>query len=62
MAGEDDGGAMSSAYWIVGSDARMRVSSPISPSFSGTLKSTRTKTRLPFEIEIPDRELHRRLG
>ena len=38
----------SSAYWIVGSDARMRVSSPITPFFSGTLKSTRTKTRRSF--------------
>ncbi len=32
---------------IVGSAARMRVSSRISPSSSGTLKSTRTSTRLP---------------
>ena len=38
----------SSAYLMVGSDARMRVSSPITPFFSGTLKSTRTKTRLPL--------------
>ena len=35
----------------------MRVSSPITPSLIGTLKSTRMKTRLPVEIEIPDREL-----
>ena len=32
---------------IVGSAARMRVSSAIEPSSSGTLKSTRTSTRLP---------------
>ena len=37
----------SSAYWIVGSDERMRVSSPITPFLIGTLKSTRTKTRRP---------------
>src|SRR4051812_24623689 len=38
----------SSAYRTVGSDARSRVSSPIFPSFTGTLKSTRMKTRLPL--------------
>src|ERR1051326_7249587 len=32
---------------MVGSDARMRVSSSTRPSARGTLKSTRTKTRLP---------------
>src|SRR5687768_18480758 len=37
----------SSACWMVGSDARMRVSSPMTPPLSGTLKSTRTKTRRP---------------
>ena len=37
----------SSAYRIVGSEARMRVSSPIAPFLIGTLKSTRMKTRLP---------------
>src|SRR6266511_484200 len=36
------------AYWIVGSAARMRASSVTRPcSSSGTLKSTRMKTRLP---------------
>ena len=38
----------SSAYWIVGSDDWIRVSSPITPFLSGTLKSTRMKTRLPL--------------
>ena len=38
----------SSACLIVGSDARMRVSSPMTPPFSGTLKSTRMKTRSPL--------------
>ena len=38
----------SMAYLIVGSDARIRVSSLITPPFSGTLKSTRMKTRLPL--------------
>ena len=33
---------------MVGSDARMRVSSPMTPFLSGTLKSTRTNTRRPF--------------
>ena len=33
---------------IVGSAARMRVSSATAPSSSGTLKSTRTRTRLPL--------------
>src|SRR5690606_9640565 len=33
---------------MVGMAARMRLSSVISPSFNGTLKSTRTRTRLPF--------------
>ena len=37
----------SSAYLIVGSEARMRVSSPMTPFSSGTLKSTRTNTRRP---------------
>ena len=37
----------SRSHSIVGSAARMRVSSVISPSCSGTLKSTRTRTRLP---------------
>src|SRR5262245_59467883 len=32
---------------MVGSVARMRVSSPMTPPLSGTLKSTRTNTRLP---------------
>src|SRR6516164_1606435 len=32
---------------MVGSVARIRVSSPITPSLSGTLKSTRMNTRLP---------------
>src|SRR5262245_3560757 len=32
---------------MVGSVARMRVSSPMMPSFRGTLKSTRMNTRLP---------------
>ena len=40
----------SSAYLIVGSDARMRVSSPMTPPLSGTLKSTRMKTRRPFRL------------
>ena len=45
---QNDGCApCSSACWIVGSDARMRVSSPIFPFLIGTLKSTRMKTRLP---------------
>src|SRR5258708_13978590 len=34
---------------IVGKAAVMRVSSVILPSSSGTLKSTRTRTRLPFK-------------
>jgi hypothetical protein len=37
----------SSAYSIVGSDSRIRVSSPMTPFFSGTLKSTRMNTRRP---------------
>ena len=40
----------SSAYLIVGSDSRMRVSSPMTPPLSGTLKSTRMKTRRPFRL------------
>ena len=40
----------SSAYAIVGSDSRMRVSSPMTPPLSGTLKSTRMKTRRPFTL------------
>jgi hypothetical protein len=40
-------GACVSTYSIVGSDARMRVSSVMAPFLSGTLKSTRMKTRLP---------------
>src|SRR5687767_7481665 len=32
---------------MVGRDARMRVSSPMTPFLSGTLKSTRTNTRRP---------------
>ena len=36
------------AYLIVGSEALIRVSSLITPPFSGTLKSTRMKTRLPL--------------
>ena len=35
------------SFWMVGSAARMRVSSVTAPSFTGTLKSTRTSTRLP---------------
>jgi len=38
----------SSAYLIVGKAARIRVSSVILPCSIGTLKSTRMKTRLPF--------------
>jgi hypothetical protein len=34
-------------YTIVGTAARMRASSTTLPSSIGTLKSTRTKTRLP---------------
>ena len=37
----------STSFWMVGSAARMRVSSVTAPSFTGTLKSTRTSTRLP---------------
>ncbi len=37
----------SSAYSMVGSDARIRVSSPITPFFNGTLKSTRMNARFP---------------
>ena len=37
----------SSSAWIVGSAARMRVSSVTRPLSSGTLKSTRTSARLP---------------
>ena len=37
----------SSSCLIVGSEARMRVSSVIAPFLIGTLKSTRTKTFLP---------------
>ena len=38
---------LSSAYLIVGSEALIRVSSPITPFLIGTLKSTRMKTRFP---------------
>ena len=38
---------LSSAYRIVGTDARMRVSSVTTPFSSGTLKSTRMNTRRP---------------
>ena len=48
---------------MVGMAARMRVSSLTLPSSMGTLKSTRTRTRLPCGIEVPDRELvHGRLS
>ena len=40
----------SMSFWIVGSAARMRVSSVTTPSLTGTLKSTRTRTRLPFTL------------
>ena len=36
-----------SMYFKVGSAAVIRVSSPMTPSLIGTLKSTRTSTRLP---------------
>ena len=39
---------LSSRYVIVGSDARIRVSSVIAPFLIGTLKSTRTKARRPL--------------
>ena len=39
---------------MVGRAARMRVSSVTCPSSSGTLKSTRTKTRLPDGVEVAD--------
>ena len=39
-----------SAYSMVGSVSRMRVSSVTRPSSSGTLKSTRIKTRLPCSV------------
>ena len=42
---------------MVGSAARMRESSVTLPSSSGTLKSTRTKTRLPDGVEVADGEL-----
>ena len=45
----------SRSHSIVGSAARMRVSSVISPSCSGTLKSTRTRTRLPSTVEVVER-------
>src|SRR5581483_4779743 len=35
---------------MVGSASRRRVSSPTWPSFIGTLKSTRTKTRVPRRL------------
>jgi hypothetical protein len=38
----------SSACVIVGSEARILVSSPMTPFLSGTLKSTRTNTRRSF--------------
>ena len=44
----------SSAYWIVGRDARMRVSSEIRPSLIGTLKSTRMNAFLPESFEVRD--------
>ena len=48
VAGQDDRGARAGgAALIVGMAARMRESSVTLPSASGTLKSTRTKTRLP---------------
>src|SRR3546814_10671853 len=36
-----------SAMRMAGTDARIRVSSVIAPSFNGTFKSERMKTRLP---------------
>ena len=39
---------------IVGSAARMRVSSATRPPSSGTLKSTRTSTRLPADLGVAD--------
>ncbi|CAB4958190.1 unannotated protein [freshwater metagenome] len=35
-------------YWIVGRDARIRPSSAITPSLIGTLRSQRSKARLPL--------------
>jgi len=52
-----------SSALIVGSAATIRLSSVILPSSSGTLKSTRTKTRLAGGVQVADRELvHRYLG
>ena len=54
MAREHDRRAVRRAR--TGSSAATRGSAcrrRCAPSFSGTLKSTRTKTRLPFEVEIP---------
>ena len=42
---------------MVGMAARMRESSLTLPSSSGTLKSTRTKTRLPDDVDVADGEL-----
>ena len=42
------------SFWMVGSAARMRVSSVTTPSFTGTLKSTRTSTRLPRGVQPVD--------
>ena len=44
----------SSAYLMVGSEARIRVSSWIAPFLIGTLKSTRMKRLLPAQIEVLD--------
>ena len=42
---------------IVGSAARIRVSSATWPSSSGTLKSARTRTRLPVDVGVADARL-----
>ncbi len=42
------------SFSMVGSAARMRVSSATAPSFTGTLKSTRTSTRLPGGVQLVD--------
>ncbi len=55
MRREDDASrARVERVLIVGSDSRMRVSSPMTPPLSGTLKSTRMNTRRPFRFEVAD--------
>ena len=62
MGEQDDLGALVGKFGMVGATRSMRVASVTLPSATGTLRSTRTSTRLPLTSPIVSSVLNAAIG